>query len=128
MDSKRQQKFARLIQKDLGEIFQKDIKSLFGGAFITVTTVKVTPDLSVAKVYLSFLLAQNKEQLLDDIKEKNKSIRQALANKIRHQARVIPELHFYLDDSIEYASKMDELFSKLNIPPAPDEDEKGAKK
>lgn len=118
MDSKRQQKFARLIQKELGEIFQRDTKSLFGTVWITVTQVRVSPDLGVAKVFLSFLMTDNKEQSLTDVNEKNKVIRQALANKIRHQVRVIPELIFYLDDTAEYAAKMDALISGLHIPPA----------
>lgn len=122
MESKRQQKFARLIQKDLSEIFQKDAKNLFNGAFITVTEVKVSPDLGLAKVYLSFLLAKNKEDLLEDIKEKGKNIRHLLATKIKNQVRIIPELVFYLDESAEYASKMDTLISKLDIPPTTDEE------
>lgn len=123
MDSQRQQKFARLIQKDLGEIFQHDTKNLFNGAFITVTSVRVSPDLSIAKVYLSFLLAKDKQQLLEDIEEKNKTIRQLLARRIKNQARVIPELRFYLDDSADYASKIDSLLADLNIPPAEEGDE-----
>jgi ribosome-binding factor A len=123
MESKRQQKFARLIQKDLSEIFQRDAKNMFNGAFITLTEVKVSPDLSVAKVYLSFLLAKNKNNLLEEIKEKGKAIRQMLAAKIRNQARIIPELHFYLDESLEYAAKIDNLLSTIHIPPATEEDE-----
>lgn len=123
MESKRQQKFARLIQKDLSEIFQRDAKSMFNGAFITVTEVKVSPDLSIAKVYLSFLLAKNKNTLIEDIKEKGKAIRQMLAVKIKNQARIIPELHFYLDESLEYAAKIDNLLSTIHIPPATQEDE-----
>ncbi|MDJ1471398.1 30S ribosome-binding factor RbfA [Cytophagaceae bacterium DM2B3-1] len=118
MDSKRQQKFSRLIQKELGEIFQRDSKSLFGNVWITVTQVRVSPDLSVAKVYLSFLMTDNKEQSLADVNEKNKAIRQTLAAKIRHQVRIIPELIFYLDDTAEYAAKMDALISGLTIPAA----------
>jgi ribosome-binding factor A len=122
MESKRQQKFARLIQKDLSEILQRDAKSLFNGAFITVTDVKVSPDLGLAKVYVSFMLAKDKTGLLDTIKDKTKSIRQMLASKIRNQVRVIPELAFYLDDTIEHATKMDALIANLHIPPATDED------
>ncbi len=118
MDSKRQQKFARLIQKELGEIFQRDTKSLFGSVWITVTQVRVSPDLGLAKVFLSFLMTDNKEQTLDEVSEKSKVIRQTLANKIRHQVRIIPELVFYIDDTAEYAAKMDALISGLNIPPA----------
>lgn len=123
MESKRQQKFARLIQKELGDIFQKDSKSLFGNVWITVTQVRVSPDLGVAKVYLSFLMTDNREQALNEIQEKNKTIRQTLASRIRHQVRIIPELIFMIDDSAEYAAKMDSLISSLNIPPAKDEEE-----
>ena len=122
MESKRQQKFARLIQKDLSEIFQRDAKSLFGGAFITVTDVKVSPDLGLAKIYVSFMLAKDKAAVLDTIKENTKSIRQMLATKIKNQVRVIPELSFYLDDTIEHASKMDALIGNLQIPPTSEEE------
>lgn len=118
MDSKRQQKFARQIQKDLSEIFQRDSRSHFEGAFITVTEVKVTPDMGIARAYLSFMLVKNKEDTLELIRGKTKTIRQILANRIRHQVRVIPELQFFLDDTAEYATKMDALFADLVIPPA----------
>ncbi len=120
MESKRQQKFSRLIQKELGELFQRDSKSLFGSVWITVTQVRVSPDLGVANVYLSFLMTESKENTLADIREKTKVIRQALGNKIRHQARIIPQLIFFLDDTAEYAAKIDQLISGLDIPPAPD--------
>ena len=118
MDSKRQQKFARLIQKDLGEIFQQEARNLFGGAFITVTAVRITPDLSQARVYLSFMLAKDKAGLLAEVSDQTKLLRQKLADRIRHQARIIPELQFYLDDTAEYAAKIDNLFAGLVIPPA----------
>ena len=117
MESKRQQKFASQIQKDLSEIFQKEMRSTFGNAFVTITDVKVTPDLALARLYLSFMLAPNKQMLLDDIREKSKQIRAILGNKIRHQVRIIPELEFYLDDTAEYAAKMTSIIEKLDIPP-----------
>ncbi|OZI06464.1 ribosome-binding factor A [Siphonobacter sp. BAB-5385] len=123
MESKRQQKFARQIQKDLGDIFQREMQSQFGNAFITVTDVKVSPDLGIARAYLSFLLTEDKDQLLKNIQDKTKHIRQILANKIRNQVRIIPELQFFLDDTSEYAAKMDALFAGITIPPATDEPE-----
>jgi ribosome-binding factor A len=120
MESKRQQKFSRQIQKDLSDIFQKELKGAFGNAFITITEVKVTPDLSQAKSYLSMMLAPDKEGLLDEIREKTKQIRNILASKIRHQVRIIPELMFFLDDTAEYAAKMDAIISSLDIPPLKD--------
>lgn len=116
MDSKRQLKYAKLIQKELSDIFQKDTKSLFGNAFITITRTEISPDLSVAKSYLSFLLVNDKAQMLDSIREKTKIIRQNLGVRMRNQARIIPELVFFLDDSAEYAIKMDSIISNLNIP------------
>ncbi|TAF75844.1 MAG: ribosome-binding factor A [Bacteroidetes bacterium] len=118
MDSKRQLKYAKLIQKELSDIFQKDTKSLFGNAFITITRTEVSPDLSVAKNYLSFMLVNDKAQMLDSIREKTKIIRQNLGVRMRNQARIIPELElvFFLDDSAEYAIKMDSIISNLNIP------------
>ncbi|WP_266365270.1 30S ribosome-binding factor RbfA [Tellurirhabdus rosea] len=123
MESKRQQKVGRLLQKDLSEIFQRDARHLFGNAFVTVTSVRVSPDLSIARVYLSFLATKNKEMLLDTIKERGKTIRQQLADRVRHQLRIVPELHFFMDDTAEYAAKMDALFSGLEIPPAPAEED-----
>lgn len=117
MDSKRQQKVARQIQKDLSEIFQKDLRSQFDGAFVTITEVRVTPDLSVARVYLSVMLAKNNNWLLEEIREKTKHIRGLLGQRVRHQLRIVPDLQFFLDETAEYAAKMDDLISRLNIPP-----------
>ncbi|GAB3809324.1 30S ribosome-binding factor RbfA [Spirosoma humi] len=123
MESKRQQKVSRQLQKDLSEIFQREVPHLFNGAFITVTSVRVSPDLSVARVYLSFLASKNKQLLLETIQEKGKVIRQHLGDRVRHQLRIVPDLSFFLDDTAEYADKMDKLFSGINIPPAPAEDD-----
>lgn len=116
MESKRQQKFARLIQKELSEIFQRDAKSLFENSFITVTTVRMSPDLGVAKVYLSFLLAQDKKAMLEKVKTQGKQIKKMLGEKIRKQVRVIPELIYFIDDTIDYANRIDQLLSKIDIP------------
>jgi ribosome-binding factor A len=124
MESKRQQKVGRQIQKDLGEIFQKDAQHLTNGSFVTITAVRVTPDLSIARAYLSFLPDNKKTFLLETIKENTRFIRQKLAERVRHQLRIVPHLQFYMDDTAEYAAKMDLLFSDIVIPPAqPDEEE-----
>ncbi|MEX2591652.1 MAG: 30S ribosome-binding factor RbfA [Anditalea sp.] len=121
MESKRQQKYAKLIQKELGEIFQKESKSLVGNAMITITRVQMSPDLSLAKVYMSFLLANNNE-LFDRINEAKKSIRRNLGNRIGKSVRIVPEIAFFLDESSAYAQHMDKVISKLDIPEAPEED------
>lgn len=124
MESKRQQKVGRQIQKDLGEIFQKDAQHLTNESFVTITAVRVTPDLSIARAYLSFLPDKNKSVLLETIQENTRFIRQKLAERVRHQLRIVPHLQFYMDDTAEYAAKMDLLFSDIVIPPAqPDEED-----
>lgn len=122
MESKRQQKFARLIQKELADIFQRDVSHLFHGAYIAVSGVKVSPDLGVAKAHLSFLLNPNGRDLLNEIRVNTKTIRHELAKRIKNQVRVIPELIFYLDDTAEYAAKMDKIISELDIPAESKED------
>ncbi|MCP9770851.1 30S ribosome-binding factor RbfA [Lacihabitans sp. LS3-19] len=121
MESKRQKQVGRLIQKDLGEIFQKDFKSLFAGNFVTITDVKLSPDLSVARVYLSFLKIDNREEILQNVKENTKKIRGIFGQKAKNQLRIIPNFSFYIDDTAEYAQKIEELFANIHIPPAEDE-------
>ena len=118
MESKRQQKFSKLIQKELAEVFQRECSHLFPGAYVSVSVVRVSPDLGVAKVYLSMLMGANARELLQEVKLITKTIRHLLAQRIKKQVRVIPELIFYLDDTAEYAARMDQLFSGLEIPPA----------
>ena len=112
MDSTRQQKFSRLIQKEIAEIFQFDTKGKFGSIMITVTQVRVSPDLGVAKIYVSLFPVKEKDQMLDLIKKNTSEIRGLLGKRIRHQARVIPELVFYIDDSLDYAERINELLKK----------------
>lgn len=123
-ESKRQQKVSRLLQRDLGDIFQKDTKGMFGNAFITVTGVQVSPDLGVAKASLSFMLVKDKQEMMQNINERKKEIRKILGNKIGKQVRIVPELVFLLDEGAEYASKMDTLISGLNIPEETQDEDK----
>ncbi len=122
-ENKRQKQVARQIHKDLSDIFQKDLKTVFDGAFVTITDVKVSPDLSLARVYLSFMLTNDKEGVLEKIKENNKKIRALFGNKTRHQFRIIPNFHYFIDDTAEYAQKIEELFANINIPPASENEE-----
>ncbi|MCC5919366.1 MAG: 30S ribosome-binding factor RbfA [Cyclobacteriaceae bacterium] len=122
MQSTRQLKVAGLIQQDLADIFQKDSADWVGSnVLVTVTRVEVSPDLGVAKVHLSFLLQKNGEELLERIEEKNGLIRKKLGNKIGKQVRIIPELRFFLDETAEYAQRMDKIISDLNIPKEDDD-------
>ena len=126
MESKRQQKFAKLIQKELAEVFQRDVPHLFNGSYVSVGTVRVSPDLGQARVYLSLLLIKNGQELISEIKANTKTIRHHLAQRIKNQVRSIPELVFFLDDSAEYAARMDKIISELDIPPAPADEEPDA--
>ncbi len=121
--STRQQKFSRLIQKDLGEIFQRDMNNAFGKSFITITEVQMSPDLGLAKIYLSLMLSDNPKETLEAIQAKKSEIRKHLGNRIGKQVRIVPELVFYLDETIDQANKIDSILSKLDIPPADDEEE-----
>lgn len=123
MESKRQQKFSRLIQKELADIFQREVPHLFGSAFISVSMVRVSPDLGLARVYVSVMMAPDSKALLAEVRENTKTIRHLLAQRIKSQIRIVPELVFFLDDGAEYAASMDKLFSGLEIPPAPENDD-----
>jgi ribosome-binding factor A len=114
--STRQLKFARLIQKEISDIFQRDKRGILDNAFVTIADVKVSPDLGVAKIYVSMMLAKDKNIILDKINLRKSEIRKALGDKIRKQVRVIPELIFYLDEVEENAQRMDSLINNLNIP------------
>ena len=125
MESKRQKKYSKLIQKELGEIFQKEGRPIVGKAMVTVTRVLMSPDLGLAKINLSFLLAEPAE-LIEKVDDNKRQIRKFLGRRIGKSVRIIPELAFFLDESAAYAQHMDAVISKLDIPEAPekeDEDE-----
>lgn len=109
MDSIRQNKVSRLIQKELSEILRKDFKEYLGNALLSVTTVRVSPDLSYAKIYLSIFPQDAVDNTMHILEEKNKNIRFVLGKQIGKQMRIIPELRFFVDDSLDYIEKIDEL-------------------
>jgi ribosome-binding factor A len=123
----RQQKFAKLIQKEMSDIFHRDRRGILENEFITITDVRMSPDLSVAKIYLSMMLVKDRQGVLDRINLRKSEIRKALGDKIRKQARIIPQLAFFIDDVEEKAIKMDALIDSLKIPPAPPEGNKKEK-
>lgn len=121
-ESTRQQKYAKLIQKDLSDIFKKDKMGVIGNNFVTIADVKVTPDLGIAKIYLSMMLVQDREALLEKIIERKSEIRKILGNMIGKQVRIVPDLSFYIDEVEERASHIDNLIDSLDIPPADEEE------
>lgn len=116
MSSVRQQKCARLIQKELSTIFFRHKEGLLEGQLITIAEVKMSPDLSLARVYLSMSLAKDKKKLLDHINLRQKEIRKELGQQIRNQARIIPQLQFFIDEVEENAQRIEDLIKSLNIP------------
>ena len=106
METTRQQKIARLIQKELSEIFRLETAKI-GNVIVSVSTVRVSPDLSIAKAYLSVFPSNKGEEIVANINKNSKSIRYDLAQKVRFQLRKTPELAFYLDDSLDYIEHID---------------------
>lgn len=113
-ESKRQQRFAGVIQQDLAELFQREGTVWVPGAFVTVTKVRVTPDLAIARVYLSFLNTNTAKEDIKVIKSKSNEIRYKLGARIKNQARIVPQLEFFLDDTNEYVEHMDKLFDEIS--------------
>lgn len=119
----RQQKYARLLQKEISDIFLRDKRGILDNAFITVAEVRVSPDLSVAKIYLSMMLEKDKTAILEKINGRKSEIRKALGNEIGKHVRIVPELIFYIDEVEEKASRLEKLIDDLHIPPARPEDD-----
>ena len=111
METTRQNKIARLIQKELSEIFLLQTKSM-PGVLVSVSIVRISPDMSYARAYLSVFPSERGEEIVKNINDNMKSIRYELGNRVRHQLRIIPELKFFVDDSLDYAEKIDNLLKK----------------
>lgn len=108
METTRQNKIARLIQKELSEIFLAQTKSM-PGVLVSVSVVRISPDMSYARAYLSIFPSQRAEEIVKNINANAKAIRFELGGRVRHQLRIIPELKFFIDDSLDYAEKIDQL-------------------
>lgn len=109
MDSIRQNKVSRLIQRDLSGMFQNECKAYALGAMLSITTVRVSPDLSYAKIYVSIFPSSSVDTVMKSLEENNKNIRFILGQKVGKQMRIIPELRFFVDDSLDYIDKIDQL-------------------
>lgn len=111
METTRQNKVSRLIQKELSEIFLIQTKSM-SGVLVSVSAVRISPDMSIARVYLSVFPSGRSQEIVKNINDNMKSIRYELGTRVRHQLRIIPELKFFVDDSLDYAERIDELLKK----------------
>lgn len=112
MDSRRQQKVASLIKEEFTEILLREGRSIYGKAFVTVTGVKVTPDLAIARFSLS-VFNGDKEEVIKNFQNKKSELKKVLGNKLRFNLRIVPDLEFYLDESLDDVFKMEELFKKI---------------
>ena len=108
METTRQNKISRLLQKELSEIFLLQTKAM-PGTLVSVSAVSISPDMSIARVYLSVFPSEKAEEIVKNINENMKTIRYELGTRVRHQLRIIPELKFFVDDSLDYIEKIDSL-------------------
>ena len=111
MQETRQNKIARLLQKELSLIFQQQTRATHG-VMVSVTRTKISPDLSICTAYLSVFPSEKGEEILANINASQKSIRYELGTRVRNQLRIIPELRFFIDDSLDYIERIDELLKK----------------
>ena len=108
MQETRQAKISRLLQKELAQIFQGQTRRMHG-MMVSVTRVKISPDLSVCTAYLSVFPSEKAEEVINNVNTNAKTIRYDLGQRIRNQVRIIPELRFFIDDSLDYIDRIDEL-------------------
>lgn len=113
-EGKRQKQVGVLVQQELGDIFQRMGLSMTEGGMISISAVKLTPDLLEARIYLSFFQIKDPEAMLKKVEERSHEIKRQLASRVKHQLRRIPVLQYFIDDTLDHAFKMDELFRKLN--------------
>ena len=108
METTRQNKISRLLQKELSEIFLLQTKAM-PGVLVSVSAVRISPDMSIARVYLSVFPSEEAEEIVKNVNDNMKTIRYELGTRVRHQLRIIPELKFFVDDSLDYIEKIDSL-------------------
>ena len=113
-ESKRQKQVAGLLNEELSNIFQKMGLNIIDGGLVSISKVTVTPDLFEVRVYLSFFQVADNEALLQQIKDRAWEIKKELTARVRHQLRSMPQLTFYIDDTLDYVYKMEEVFKKIN--------------
>ncbi|MBR1400961.1 MAG: 30S ribosome-binding factor RbfA [Prevotella sp.] len=111
MQETRQNRIARLLQKELSLIFQSQTRMMHG-VMVSVTRVKISPDLSICTSYLSIFPSERADEIITNVRANEKTIRYELGTRVRNQLRIIPELRFFVDDSLDYIEHIDELLKK----------------
>ena len=123
-EGKRQKQIAGLLNEEMNTIFQRLNLSMIDGGMVSISSVKVTPDLLEARFYLSFFQVKDVAAAMKKIEERQHEIKKELAAKVRHQLRSIPVLRFYQDDTLDHVFKMEEIFKKISEDKSPDEGKK----
>ena len=111
-ESTRQLKAAKELQRDMAEIIRSKGMAMFGGALVSVSGVKVSPDLSVAKIYVSIFPSDKAESVMNILEENSRALRGELGNRVGRQLRIVPEITFFRDDSLDYVEHIEELLKK----------------
>ena len=111
METPSQQKKSRRIQKELSDIFQKQTKGM-NGVLVSVSTVRISPDMSICRAYLSVFPSERSAEILENVNKSAREVRYELGTRVRHQLRIIPELKFFLDDSLDYIDHIDALLKQ----------------
>lgn len=112
-ESKRQKQVAKLVLEEMSAIFQREGINVIDGGMVSISKVNITPDLLEARIFLSLFKINNPEELMQSIKERTKELRNLLGMRVRNQLRRIPDLHFFVDDTLEYVDKMETIFKQL---------------
>jgi len=123
LEGKRQKQVAAVLEKELNDIFQRMGLSVSGGGMISIASVKITPDLFDARIYLSFYKIKDPVAALKNIQERAWEIKKELTARVRHQFRSMPQLSFYIDDTLDYVDKMEQLFRDIKQQEKPEDGE-----
>lgn len=113
-EGKRQKQVAAVLQEELNEIFRRLGLNMMNGGMVSISSVKVTPDLLEARIYLSLFQVKDNDETMKTIEDRAWEIKKHLTEKVKHQLRRMPVLHFYKDDTLDHVFKMEELFKKIN--------------
>jgi ribosome-binding factor A len=127
-EGKRQKQVGSLIQEQLNEIFQRIGLSMIDGGMVSISSVKITPDLLEARIYLSFFKVKDAKSALKKIEEKGWEIKKEISSRLRQQLRRIPDIKYFKDDTLDHVFKMEELFKQINIEKNKDSETKSAEK
>lgn len=122
-EGKRQKQVAGLIQEEINDIFQRLGLSMLDGGMISIAGVKVTPDLLEARIYLSLFQVKDREQTMKKIEDRAWEIKKELTHRVAKQLRRMPELKFFLDDTLDYVFKMEEIFKQIKTDQGPKTDQ-----